>query len=93
MTLVAQPKKPLQGKAGSTPASAAARLDLLREREREFGRLVQATAQMDRISDLEKEVRYLKAFSTLHKARNPWWIVMQVRYVVRAIVKRYLTKK
>jgi hypothetical protein len=93
MTRVVQPKKQSQGKGRSTPSSASDRLERLREREREIGELVHATAQVDRIAALEKEIRYLKAFSTVHKARNPWWIVMQVRYVIRAIVKRYLTKK
>ena len=92
MTSVAQPKKPAQGSGGPTPPSAEARLELLRNREREIGDLVQVIAQTDRIGALEKEVRYLKAFSTVQKARNPWWVVMQVRYVIRAIVKRYLSK-
>lgn len=86
--------KPNSSRAGKpTDHSASKRFEALRDRDRELGAIVQRTALTDHIASLEKDARYLKALSMAQKARNPWWVLMQVRYVIRAVVKRYLVKK
>lgn len=73
-------------------ADAKARMAALRKRDSEIGDAVRGPATAHHISELEKQVRYLKALSMAERAKNPWWIVMQVRYVIGAVVKRYLKK-
>jgi hypothetical protein len=67
-------------------------MEALRKRDSEIGDVVRGPATAHHISELEKQVRYLKALSMVERAKNPWWIVMQVRYVIGAVVKRYLKK-
>jgi hypothetical protein len=71
---------------------AAARIQSLRVRDAEIGELVRGHDSAQRIAELEKQVRYLKALSMIERAKNPWWIVMQVRYVVRAVARRVLKR-
>ena len=71
---------------------AQVRIEALRLRDAEIGELVRGHDAVARIEALEKQVRYLKAFSVVERARNPWWVVMQVRYVIRAIIRRYLKR-
>jgi hypothetical protein len=71
---------------------AQGRMDALRLRDAEIGELVRGHDAMARIEALEKQVRYLKAFSMAERAKNPWWVVMQVRYVIRAVIRRYLKR-
>ena len=71
---------------------AQVRLDALRLRDAEIGELVSGHDAVARIEALEKQVRYLKAFSIAERAKNPWWVVMQVRYVIRAVIRRYLKR-
>jgi len=67
-------------------------MEALRKRDSEIGDVVRGPATAHHIGELEKQVRYLKALSMVERAKNPWWIVMQVRYVIGAVVKRYLKK-
>jgi len=71
---------------------AQGRIDALRLRDAEIGELVRGHDAVARIEALEKQVRYLKAFSIAERAKNPWWVVMQVRYVIRAVIRRYLKR-
>lgn len=71
---------------------AAARIQALRARDAEIGELVRGHDSVQRIAELEKQVRYLKALSMIERAKNPWWIVMQVRYVLRAVARRVLKR-
>jgi hypothetical protein len=71
---------------------AQVRMEVLRLRDAEIGELVRGHDAVARIEALEKQVRYLKAFSVVERARNPWWAVMQVRYVIRAVIRRYLKR-
>lgn len=64
------------------------RLTALRLRDAEIGELVGPQGLLSRIAELERQVRYLKALSMIERAKNPWWIVMQVRYVIRAVARR-----
>jgi hypothetical protein len=71
---------------------AAARIQSLRARDAEIGELVRGHDSAQRIAELEKQVRYLKALSMIERAKNPWWIVMQARYVLRAVARRVLKR-
>ncbi len=71
---------------------AAARIESLRARDAEIGERVRGHDSAQRIAELEKQVRYLKALSMIERAKNPWWIVMQVRYIVRAVARRVLKR-
>ncbi len=75
-----------------TSDDAASRIESLRARDAEVGELVRGHDSLGRIAELEKQVRYLKALSMIERAKNPWWIVMQARYVLRAVARRVLKR-
>jgi hypothetical protein len=73
-------------------ADAKARMEALRKRDSEIGDLVRGPATAHHISELEKQVRYLKVLSMLERAKNPWWLVMLAQFIAGAVAKRYLKK-
>jgi hypothetical protein len=89
---VAANKKSVKAVVWPSSNDAQARIDALRMRDAEIGELVRDHDGAARIEELEKQVRYLKAFSIAERAKNPWWVVMQVRYVIRAVIRRYLKR-
>jgi hypothetical protein len=76
----------------ASSSDAQVRMEALRLRDAEIGEIVRGHDAAARIEELEKQVRYLKAFSIAERAKNPWWVVMQVRYVIRAVIRRYLKR-
>ena len=89
---VAANKRSVKTVEWASSNDAQVRIEALRLRDAEIGELVRGHDAVARIEALEKQVRYLKAFSVVERARNPWWVVMQVRYVIRAIIRRYLKR-
>ncbi len=85
-------KKSVKTVEWASSNDAQVRIEALRLRDAEIGELVRGHDAVARIEALEKQVRYLKAFSVVERARNPWWVVMQVRYVIRAVIRRYLKR-
>lgn len=81
-------KNSVKGVQWPSSDAAVARIEALRARDAEIGELVRGHDSAQRIAELEKQVRYLKALSMIERAKNPWWIVMQVRYVIRAVARR-----
>jgi hypothetical protein len=90
-TVVAN-KKSVKTVEWASSSDAQVRVEALRLRDAEIGELVRGHDAVARIEALEKQVRYLKAFSVAERAKNPWWVVMQVRYVIRAVIRRYLKR-